>query len=47
MGDPGYWADSIEGVYLTDVNLVSMKLSKLSLYFCVGTNKIEIQRLLF
>ena len=26
MGDPGYWADSIEGVYLTDVNLVSMKL---------------------
>jgi hypothetical protein len=26
MGDPGYWADSIEGVYLTDVDLVSMKL---------------------
>ena len=26
MGDVEYWADSIEGVYLSDIDLVSMKL---------------------
>ncbi len=26
MGDASYWADSIEGVYLTDLDLVCMKL---------------------